>query len=187
MCQISHFRWLATIFIKCLNQLEGLSSKDIVHFLTERFNTEYLISTFRVTVVKDRVTRKSKGVAFVQFLYENDAQRCAQEYNGKEVKIRIRTKSNSNSTAWIFKSKFPAIWPNNQVQHCQRQWTQSRIHPEEKVPWKVPLLRMRRNRESFELRLSQQFIRCENTSEAEAETGISCKRGGSRGILKLCN
>uniref|UniRef100_A0A5K3EG73 Zinc finger CCHC-type and RNA-binding motif-containing protein 1 n=1 Tax=Mesocestoides corti TaxID=53468 RepID=A0A5K3EG73_MESCO len=39
----------------------------------------------RVTVLKDKVTRKSKGVAFVLFLSINDAQQCARKLNGSEI------------------------------------------------------------------------------------------------------
>jgi RNA recognition motif-containing protein len=39
----------------------------------------------RVTVMKDKVTRKSKGVAFVLFLNREDAQSCAKAVNGRQV------------------------------------------------------------------------------------------------------
>lgn len=46
-----------------------------------------LFSTFgkiaRVTVLKDRATRRSRGVAFVQFVAQPDAQRAAAEMHGK--------------------------------------------------------------------------------------------------------
>lgn len=40
---------------------------------------------FRVTVLKDRVTRKSKGVAFMLYLNPEDAEKCVMETNDKEV------------------------------------------------------------------------------------------------------
>lgn len=46
-----------------------------------------LFSTFgkiaRVTVLKDRATRRSRGVAFVQFVSQPEAQRAATEMHGK--------------------------------------------------------------------------------------------------------
>ena len=44
-----------------------------------------LYFVFRVTVVKDRVTRESKGIAFVLFLTPEDALKCVEEFNGTEV------------------------------------------------------------------------------------------------------
>jgi U11/U12 small nuclear ribonucleoprotein SNRNP31 len=35
--------------------------------------------------MKDKITRKSKGVAFVLFLKREDAQTCAKAINGREV------------------------------------------------------------------------------------------------------
>lgn len=46
---------------------------------------KYII--FRVTVVKDRSTRKSKGVAFILFLNREDAKKCVQDTNYKEVSL----------------------------------------------------------------------------------------------------
>lgn len=43
------------------------------------------VKHFRVTVLKDRETRKSKGVAFILFLKKEDALKCATETNGKQV------------------------------------------------------------------------------------------------------
>lgn len=41
----------------------------------------------RVTVLKDKQTRKSKGVAFILFLKKEDAQKCVSETNMKEVEF----------------------------------------------------------------------------------------------------
>jgi U11/U12 small nuclear ribonucleoprotein SNRNP31 len=43
----------------------------------------------RVTIMKDKVTRKSKGVAFVLFLKREDAQTCAKSINGREVATNL--------------------------------------------------------------------------------------------------
>lgn len=39
----------------------------------------------RVTVMKDKVSRKSKGVAFVLFLNREDALQCVKSVDGLEV------------------------------------------------------------------------------------------------------
>jgi len=39
----------------------------------------------RVTILRDKVTRKSRGVAFILFLKREDAQACSKAINGREV------------------------------------------------------------------------------------------------------
>ena len=41
----------------------------------------------RVTIVKDKETRQSKGVAFVLFLDKESAQNCSRALNNKEVRL----------------------------------------------------------------------------------------------------
>ena len=40
---------------------------------------------FRVTVVKDKFTRRSKGVAFVLFLERDSAHKCVHAVNNTQV------------------------------------------------------------------------------------------------------
>ena len=42
---------------------------------------------FRVTVVKDKITRKSKGVAFVLFLQKNSAHQAVRALNNTQVSL----------------------------------------------------------------------------------------------------
>lgn len=42
---------------------------------------------FRVTIVKDKDTRQSKGVAFVLFLDRESAHNCARAVNNKQVSV----------------------------------------------------------------------------------------------------
>ena len=43
----------------------------------------------RVTVLKDRQTRKSRGVAFVQFISQDDAVKAAKQMHGKILNGRV--------------------------------------------------------------------------------------------------
>ncbi|KAK4253855.1 hypothetical protein QN277_010478 [Acacia crassicarpa] len=56
-----------------------------------------LFSTFgkiaRVTILKDRVTRQSRGVAFIQYISRDDAQKAAREMNRKILNGRTLTAS----------------------------------------------------------------------------------------------
>lgn len=46
-----------------------------------------IIVYFRVTIVKDKDTRQSKGVAFVLFLDRESAHNCARAVNNKQVSL----------------------------------------------------------------------------------------------------
>jgi len=43
--------------------------------------------SIRITIVKDKTTRQSKGVAFVLFLNQNEANMCVKSTNGIQVMI----------------------------------------------------------------------------------------------------
>lgn len=45
------------------------------------------VTYFRVTIVKDKDTRQSKGVAFVLFLDRESAHNCVRAVNNKQVSI----------------------------------------------------------------------------------------------------
>ena len=45
------------------------------------------LAYFRVTIVKDKDTRQSKGVAFVLFLDRESAHNCARAVNNKQVSL----------------------------------------------------------------------------------------------------
>ncbi|XP_054275709.1 zinc finger CCHC-type and RNA-binding motif-containing protein 1-like [Macrosteles quadrilineatus] len=64
----------------------------------------------KVTIVKDKITRKSKGVAFVFFLNKEDAWKCASSVNGQEMFGRTLkssiAKDNGRSTEFIKKRQY---------------------------------------------------------------------------------
>uniref|UniRef100_A0A1B6LVQ0 Zinc finger CCHC-type and RNA-binding motif-containing protein 1 n=1 Tax=Graphocephala atropunctata TaxID=36148 RepID=A0A1B6LVQ0_9HEMI len=65
----------------------------------------------KVTVVKDKISRKSKGVAFVFFLNREDAVKCASGLNGVQMFGRTLkssiAKDNGRSTEFIKKRQYP--------------------------------------------------------------------------------
>ncbi|CAH8839991.1 unnamed protein product [Trichobilharzia szidati] len=65
----------------------------------------------RVTVVKDKESRKSKGVAFVLFLDRNDARNCADKLNnaqmfGRTLKASI-ARDNGRAAEFIRRREYP--------------------------------------------------------------------------------
>ncbi|CAH8503331.1 unnamed protein product [Heterobilharzia americana] len=65
----------------------------------------------RVTVVKDKDSRKSKGVAFVLFLERNDARNCAEKLNnvqmfGRTLKASI-ARDNGRAAEFIRRREYP--------------------------------------------------------------------------------
>lgn len=65
----------------------------------------------KVTVVKDRSTRKNKGVAFILFLNREDAKKCVQDTNYKEMFGRTLkssiAKDNGRSAEFIRRKNYP--------------------------------------------------------------------------------
>ncbi|XP_039285917.1 zinc finger CCHC-type and RNA-binding motif-containing protein 1-like isoform X1 [Nilaparvata lugens] len=65
----------------------------------------------KVTIVKDKVTRRSKGVAFILFLNKEDAKKCASSINGKEIFGRTLKSSiavdNGRSAEFIRRKSYP--------------------------------------------------------------------------------
>ncbi|KAF6774211.1 hypothetical protein AHF37_07118 [Paragonimus kellicotti] len=65
----------------------------------------------RITVVKDRESRRSKGVAFALFLDRNEARQCALKLNnssllGRTIKASI-AKDNGRAAEFIRRREYP--------------------------------------------------------------------------------
>lgn len=87
------------IFTRYLNHMAKLQSMFCSHSL--------FVTPYRVTVVKDPVTRESKGVAFILFVRREDAINAAKALNGHEVggrflKVKVAT-DNGRSKEFIKK------------------------------------------------------------------------------------
>ncbi|EFA08458.1 zinc finger CCHC-type and RNA-binding motif-containing protein 1 [Tribolium castaneum] len=82
-----------------------LKNNDL-HKLFEKYG-----KIVKVTVLKDKNTRKSKGVAFILFLKIEDALKCVEETNlremfGRTVKASI-AKDNGRTTEFIRRKDYP--------------------------------------------------------------------------------
>lgn len=77
---------------KHLAVLKWCNSYHLSCFLTGIYNYDV---SLRVTVVKDKNTRQSKGVAFVLFLDRESAHNCARAVNNKQVSLH-------QAVCWFF-------------------------------------------------------------------------------------
>ncbi|KAL5277617.1 ZCRB1 family protein [Megaselia abdita] len=82
----------------------NLTNNDL-HKLFEKYG-----KIVKITIVKDRITRKSKGVAFINFLKPEDAVKCcretdSQEIFGRRIKASI-AKDNGRHTEFIKKKTY---------------------------------------------------------------------------------
>lgn len=93
----------STIYVS--NLPYSLTNNDLHKIFSEYGNV------VKVTVMKNRITRKSKGVAFVLFLKSEDAKNCCDILNGNQMfgrtlKVKIAF-DNGRSTEFIRRRDYP--------------------------------------------------------------------------------
>ncbi|XP_043286358.1 zinc finger CCHC-type and RNA-binding motif-containing protein 1-like [Venturia canescens] len=98
----------------------------------------------KVTVVKDKITRHSKGIAFILFLKPEDAINCARAINNTQIGGRTIKSSiamdNGRSTEFIRRRDYPdksQCWECGEEGHlsynCSRNTLGVRVPPPKKV------------------------------------------------------
>ncbi|CAD6232830.1 GSCOCG00007003001-RA-CDS [Cotesia congregata] len=107
----------------------------------------------KVTVVKDKISRRSKGVAFVLFLNREDATNCAKNLNntqigGRTVKCSIAV-DNGRSTEFIRRRDYPdksKCWECGESGHLSYSCEQNTLGAREPPPKKI---KRKKNKDSL--------------------------------------
>uniref|UniRef100_A0A1B6CXP3 Zinc finger CCHC-type and RNA-binding motif-containing protein 1 n=2 Tax=Clastoptera arizonana TaxID=38151 RepID=A0A1B6CXP3_9HEMI len=83
----------------------SLTNNDL-HKIFEKYG-----KVVKVTIVKDKNSRRSKGIAFILFLNKDDAKKCATSINGQQMFGRTLkcsiAKDNGRSTEFIRRKNYP--------------------------------------------------------------------------------
>ncbi|XP_031737364.1 U11/U12 small nuclear ribonucleoprotein 31 kDa protein-like [Cucumis sativus] len=74
---------------RCRRLHSRTSHRNRTHTHTLPLSLAVVLEIARVTVLKDRQTRKSRGVAFVQFISQDDAVKAAKQMHGKILNGRV--------------------------------------------------------------------------------------------------
>ncbi|KAL6131228.1 hypothetical protein ACLB2K_069604 [Fragaria x ananassa] len=127
----------STLYVANLDY--SLTNSDL-HSLFSRFG-----KIARVTVLKDRDTRRSKGVAFVQFVTRDDAVASAREMHGKILNGRKLSASiaadNGRAAEFIKKREYKdksRCYECGDEGHLSYECPKNQLGPRERPPQKKP-------------------------------------------------
>lgn len=81
---------------------------------------------YRVTIVKDKDTRRSKGVAFVLFLDRESARNCVRAINNKQVRM-VYSKALSSKITGITCHLFSSLKSTFPISCLGEQWRQASL------------------------------------------------------------
>ncbi|KAL0127927.1 hypothetical protein PUN28_003286 [Cardiocondyla obscurior] len=128
----------------------SLTNND-VHQLLESYG-----KIVKVTILKDKVTRRSRGVAFVLFLKSEDAVSCAKALNntkvlGRTVKSSIAV-DNGRSSEFIHRRDYPdksQCYECGQEGHLSYCCSHNTLGPREPPPKKIRIRKKNVKQEKY--------------------------------------
>ncbi|XP_034950193.1 zinc finger CCHC-type and RNA-binding motif-containing protein 1-like [Chelonus insularis] len=130
----------------------------------------------KVTVLKDKISRRSKGVAFVLFLKQEDAVNCAKSLNNTEIGGRTIKSSiavdNGRSTEFIRRRDYPdksQCWECGEEGHLSYNCSYNTLGPRDPPPKK---LRIRKKKDH-----SQSSKTTSNYYDSDSDDGVRNARG----------
>nr|XP_023030396.1 zinc finger CCHC-type and RNA-binding motif-containing protein 1-like [Leptinotarsa decemlineata] len=131
----------------------------------------------KVTVVKERDSRRSKGIAFILFLNPEDARKCVEETNmkqmfGRTLKASV-AKDNGRTTEFIKRKEYPnktRCYECGEFGHLSYKCEKNLLGAREPPPKKT---RKRKKKEAGAIKLTKEQQDYFKSSDEEAEENMS--------------